>query len=116
MRNILLITAIASSLLACVTPVKQQVKQSIEIGDLEVNEELWRSVPNFNNSTSNDKHYVIRMEEDATTVIKFGDGKHGARLPAETKQIKVRYRAGGGYTGVRNQQGRVRVDGDRNCK
>ena len=111
MKNILLTIPVVTALLACATPVKQNK----EIVGLEVNGELWRSVPSFNESAADDKHYVVRLEGDSTAVILFGDGKHGARLPTETNQIKVRYKVGGGYTGLPNQQGRVHLDGDTNC-
>ena len=36
---------------------------------LKANGELWRRVSSLNDSVSNDKHYVVRMEGDGTAVI-----------------------------------------------
>ncbi len=114
MRNIIFILTIAILMLACATPAKK----NNEIVKLEVNGELWRSVADFTNSTPDDKHYVVRVEDETTTVIHFGDGKHGARPPTNTNEIRVRYRTESDthYTSVYKQQGRVRLDGDENCK
>lgn len=106
-----LLTTIALSLLSgCATPAKQ----NNSIAGIEIDGERWIPVKNFTESAANDKHYVIRRDEDGTTSIIFGDGKNGARLPSGTSQIKMTYRRGGGrYSRVRQQQGRVEGD---DCK
>jgi hypothetical protein len=81
--------------------------------NLEVNGELWHRVSNLNDSTSTDKHYVVKIGYDGTAVIIYGDGKHGARLPTG-KNIKVTFYLNENYSGVRLQQGRVQLDEDWN--
>ncbi len=109
MKNLLFFFGIAVSILACGMPVKQATTNV----ELEVNGEQWVSVPAFDNSTAEDKHYVVRVEDDGTAVIVFGDGKQGARPPAGTSEISARYSRGRHYVGVRTQQGRV---GEKDCK
>lgn len=96
---------------AAITGCTISKKQNNGLVDLEIDGEMWRPVKSFENSSSNDKHYVVRQEADGSTVIRFGDGQHGARLPSNTSKVRVRYR------GVYGQQGRVRLDdSDRDCK
>lgn len=105
MRNRLFIAVIAMTLYGCATPIKQNPM----ISTIEVDGEQWQAVTSFRDSSPNDRHYVVRLDEDGSTIIRFGDGINGARLPTETSQIRIRYQHGGGrhYTGVRQQQGRV---------
>jgi len=81
---------------------------------LKANGELWRRVSSLNDSVSNDKHYVVRMEGDGTAVIVFGDGKHGARPPTGKNNIKVAFSPNRHFTGVLLQKGRVQLDDDWN--
>ncbi len=78
---------------------------------IEVDGQRWQRVPDLASSAAEDRHYVVRDHEGAT-VVEFGDGVHGRR-PASGSTIGVRYRAGGGYTTVLLQQGRVVLDRDR---
>jgi hypothetical protein len=109
MRKIILIAAVVAFISACANPIIQK-KASIK---LEVNGELWKCVSNLNDSTSDDKHYVVRTDEDGAVLIIFGDGKHGA-IPARGKNIKVTFPAHKRYSGVYFQQGRVLIDDDWN--
>lgn len=109
MKKITLVIII-TSLLGCAT----LTRQSGNIARVEIDGDKWIPVKSFDNSTANDKHYVVRTDEDGSTIVMFGDGKNGARLPSGTNKIKLTYRSGGGrYTGVRQQQGRIQGD---DCK
>jgi hypothetical protein len=109
MRKIILIAAVVAIISACANPISQK-KASIK---LEVSGELWKCVSSLNDSTSDDKHYVLRTDEDGAAVIIFGDGKHGA-IPARGKNIKVTFTTHKRYSGVYLQQGRVLIDDDWN--
>ena len=110
MKKIALAIFIATSLIGCTTPTRQ----AGNIARIEIDGDKWIPVNSFDNSSANDKHYVIRTDEDGSTIVIFGDGIHGARLPSGTNLIKMTYRSGGGrYTGVRQQQGRIQGD---DCK
>lgn len=65
---------------------------------------LWERMPDFVQSTSEDRHYVVHMAEG---MLVFGDGEHG-RIPSSAlkENIKIQYRCGGGaHTNV--QEGAV---------
>jgi len=81
---------------------------------LKVNGELWHQVPDLNDSAADDKHYVVRVGDEGTAVIIFGDGKHGARPPSGRSNIKVTFSPNRHYSGVRLQQGQVLLDDDWN--
>jgi hypothetical protein len=111
MKAKILSTLAISAMVGCAAPPKQ----NSEPVELKVNDELWLPVKDFSNSSPDDKHYMVRNEEDGTTVVVFGDGKHGRRPPSETNQIRMRYSRGANryYIGVRGQQGRVNTE---DCK
>lgn len=81
---------------------------------VKVNGELWHRVSSLNDSASDDKHYVVRIDGDGTAVIIFGDGKHGARLPSGKNNIKVTFTPNRHFSSVRLQQGQVQLDDDWN--
>lgn len=110
MKKIALAIIIVTLLIGCATPTRQ----TGNIAGVEIDGDKWIPVKSFDNSLANEKHYVIRTDVDGSTIVIFGDGIHGARLPSGTNQIKMIYRSGGGqYTGVSQQQGRIRSD---DCK
>ncbi|GAB3083868.1 hypothetical protein GCM10027080_37000 [Pedococcus soli] len=51
------------------------------------------------------------LGEEGRAGLDLGDGVHGRRPPGG-RSISARYRQGGGYVAVRQQQGRVPLDGD----
>jgi predicted phage baseplate assembly protein len=44
--------------------------------------------------------YVTRQEDDGTTVVVFGDGRNGARLPTGRENVTAEYRKGTGPDGL----------------
>ncbi|MGD9948601.1 MAG: baseplate J/gp47 family protein [Desulfobulbus sp.] len=61
--------------------------------------ESWTQVDNLKDSSASDAHYQVRINEDGYTVIAFGDGRHGRRLPSGTNNIRIRLRQGVGMAG-----------------
>lgn len=59
----------------------------------------YQQVENLNNSSAEDPHYTVRMREDATLDIMFGDGKYGRRLPSGSNNLNAVYRTGTGLAG-----------------
>ena len=43
--------------------------------------------------------YITRSDEDGNTVLQFGDGVHGARLPTGQENVRATYRKGVGTGG-----------------
>ena len=49
--------------------------------------------------------FITRTDDDGRTVVVFGDGEHGARLPTGVENVKALYRSGIGKGGnVRAEQ------------
>nr|WP_225936992.1 putative baseplate assembly protein [Myxococcus sp. RHSTA-1-4] len=59
----------------------------------------WTEVPSLHGLTPDSKAYVVRMADDGTATVLFGDGQQGSRLPTGTENVVARYRAGLGPAG-----------------
>jgi hypothetical protein len=80
-------------------PAKQPsgVADSLEI---RVDRVLWTEVPSLYPAGPHDRVYVVRIADDATATVIFGDGVHGARLPTGQENVHARYRSGIGPDGL----------------
>lgn len=56
----------------------------------------WQDVPSFFNKKMDDQIYIVRQNDDGESIVTFGDGKCGARLPTGKNNIIANYRHGGG--------------------
>lgn len=65
---------------------------------VEVNDEIWTKVSALTLAGSDDQAYQIRTLATGETIITFGDGTFGAKLPTDSA-ISVSYRVGGGISG-----------------
>jgi hypothetical protein len=59
----------------------------------------WQQVSNINDSSLEDPHYVVRMKEDGSLKLIFGDGIHGRRLPTGNNNVKIIHKVGVGLSG-----------------
>lgn len=57
--------------------------------------ERWRRVPDLGKAGPNDLSYEVRVGDNGSLSIRFGDGRHGARPPAGEVLVRARYRLGG---------------------
>jgi hypothetical protein len=80
--------------------------------DLEVGGEVWHRVGSFDDSGPDDRHFVLTTDERGATTVRFGDGAHGARLPAGTDAVVAAYRRSQRFVAVVQQQGRVILDNE----
>lgn len=71
---------------------------------VRVNGELWEEVPSFFGRRPTDRIYTIRDDDDGNSIVTFGDGRTGSRLPSGANNVVARYRTGLGAAG------RVRAD------
>lgn len=70
-----------------------------------VDGEAWRGVETLYGRGPAERVYVLEEREDGRSVIRFGDGRTGARLPTGRGNVRVRYRTGLGLAGhVRPEQ------------
>ena len=66
---------------------------------LRVNDVLWTEVPDFHLRAPTEQVYVARRNDAGDTVVHFGDGVHGSRLPTGVENIRATYRKGVGLGG-----------------
>ena len=59
----------------------------------------WRRVGSLDRAGPRDRAYVVVLDEAGDAHVKFGDGVHGARLPAGEANVEAEYRAGAGLAG-----------------
>jgi hypothetical protein len=66
---------------------------------VRVNGLAWQEVPTLYGCGPTDTVYTVRLADDGTTTIRFGDGAVGARLPTGANNITATYRTGLGPAG-----------------
>jgi hypothetical protein len=59
----------------------------------------WDEAPSLCPLKPEDRHYIVRRDNEGNSTIIFGDGKHGARLPTGQENVTARYRTGIGAQG-----------------
>ncbi len=64
-----------------------------------VNDVLWTEVENLLDSGPEDHHYIVLTNSEGKTVVQFGDGTNGARLPTGQNNVRASYRKGLGLDG-----------------
>jgi hypothetical protein len=60
--------------------------------------ERWQHVQDLEGAGPHDRVYELRVGDDGSFQIRFGDGQRGARPPAGDVLVRARYRVGGGST------------------
>ena len=58
--------------------------------------ERWRQVPDLDRAGPNDRVYELRVSDDGSFQVRFGDGQRGARPPTGEISVRARYSVGGG--------------------
>jgi hypothetical protein len=66
---------------------------------VRVNDLLWTEVPSLYAQPPGARVYALRQDDDGHTVLQFGDGIEGARLPSGTDNLRLAYRKGLGTAG-----------------
>jgi predicted phage baseplate assembly protein len=66
---------------------------------VRVNDVLWHEAESLVGLGPTDRRYVTQETDDGTTIVVFGDGRQGARLPTGSDNVKARYRSGIGRAG-----------------
>jgi predicted phage baseplate assembly protein len=64
--------------------------------EVRVNGIKWREEPSFFGTTPTDEIYIVRQNSEGESVITFGDGTYGARLPSGVDNVVATYRFGAG--------------------
>jgi hypothetical protein len=66
---------------------------------LRVNDVAWHEAPTLYGRGPSERVYVTRTEDDERTIVQFGNGTTGARLPSGSDNVRTVYRKGGGRGG-----------------
>ncbi|MCA9874854.1 MAG: hypothetical protein KC441_14385 [Anaerolineales bacterium] len=59
----------------------------------------WQKTATLLDQPADGRVYMVRRDENGRTLIIFGDGRQGARLPTSRERLTADYRAGGGPAG-----------------
>jgi hypothetical protein len=65
-----------------------------------VNDVQWTEVPFLEGQGPSDHVFVTRTGDDGKTILRFGDGVNGARLPTGQENVRAIYRKGIGLSGM----------------
>lgn len=68
--------------------------------DIRVNNVLWHEVETFLDTQSDENIFTTKLNDDGSTIIYFGDGINGARLPSGNNNVIANYRKGIGLDGL----------------
>lgn len=66
---------------------------------IRVNGVLWAEHDSLLQLASTDEAYAVRIQDDGTTEVTFGDGVRGARIPSGAENVVASYRSGLGVEG-----------------
>jgi predicted phage baseplate assembly protein len=66
---------------------------------VRVNDVLWHEAAGLAELGPNDRKYITKTNDDATTNVVFGNGQRGARLPTGQNNVRATYRNGIGAPG-----------------
>jgi hypothetical protein len=80
-------------------PANQPAYQLGELPQMPTKGEVWNLVDQLYQSGPLSHDYMVRLDNTGRVQIIFGDGKHGARLPAGMNNVQVSYRSAGHTTG-----------------
>jgi hypothetical protein len=67
--------------------------------DVRVDDIAWREAPTLFEADGDDRLYVLRVNDEGTAEVQFGDGRRGARLPTGRENVRAAYRKGIGSAG-----------------
>ena len=68
--------------------------------EIRVNDVLWTEADSLHSLGPRDQKYSVRIDDDGTTRVLFGDGINGERLPTGEENVIAVYRKGIGLGGV----------------
>lgn len=64
-----------------------------------VGDVLWNEVPTLYGTGPNDRVFSLSQDDESKTMVQFGDGVQGARLPSAQNNLRFSYRKGLGEAG-----------------
>ena len=76
---------------------------------LRVGQRIWQQVEALSQSSPEDPHYQVKVDQDGVLSLCFGDGRNGRRLPTGLDNVRVRYRTGYGEEGNLDSHALVKI-------
>ncbi|MBS1144041.1 MAG: putative baseplate assembly protein [Proteobacteria bacterium] len=67
--------------------------------EIRVDGLLWQEAPLFTSPGPTERAYTVKLDENGSATVQFGDGEHGTRLPTGSGNVEARYRVGLGTAG-----------------
>jgi predicted phage baseplate assembly protein len=67
--------------------------------EIRVDGLLWQEAPRFTAPGPTERAYTVKLDENGSATVQFGDGVHGTRLPTGSGNVEARYRVGLGTAG-----------------
>ncbi len=67
--------------------------------EVRVDGQLWTEVPSLFEHSANEHVYALRQDDEQHTIVQFGDGAEGARLPSGSDNLRFGYRKSLGAAG-----------------
>lgn len=61
---------------------------------------LWHEACSFYGRCANERIYTSEIDTQGKTIVRFGDGQNGARLPSGSGNVTATYRKGSGKEGI----------------
>jgi len=77
-------------------PTASGVRDTLAV---QVDGVTWTEAPSLFPLGPHDRSYVVRIQDDATATVVFGDGERGARLQSGQENVRATYRTGIGPQG-----------------
>lgn len=68
--------------------------------EVRVNELRWQEVDFLHGRGPDDQVYITRTDDEGRTIVQFGDGQTGSRLPTGQENVQAAYRKGIGPEGL----------------
>jgi hypothetical protein len=67
---------------------------------VRVDNVLWQEVENLANEGPESRSYQVETDDAGNVAVRFGDGRHGSRLPTGQENVTATYRSGVGLPGM----------------
>jgi hypothetical protein len=67
--------------------------------EIRVDGLLWQEAPRFTAPGADERAYTVKLDENGSATVQFGDGVHGTCLPTGSGNVEARYRVGLGTAG-----------------
>lgn len=77
-------------------PTPSGTQSSLEV---RVDGVLWQQAERLTALNPRQRAYLLRQQDDGSSILQFGDGHFGARLPSGEMNLSARYRVGIGQAG-----------------